>query len=280
LWWAGKSKIWGSISDAYESFDPGVEGDSGVINRSIGTGPVDNIEWMQSMGRLIIGTEDRELQAKTSSLEEPLTPTNFNLRDISGQGSAPIQGVKLDKRVLFTQKAGVRVMETGYSGQTLDYETGDHTKLIPEIGEPGLSRMAVQRQPDTRLHCVRGATDGTVGLLVTDPLEDVKAWVDVESSGGVNGIIEEVAVLPAAGEDAVYYIVKREIDGSTKRYLERWATEWDAIVALPLQTFDWTTHPDVPPLPDRLTIQPSGYIGWLEMYWDHLATIENVGLYS
>ena len=227
LWQAGKAKIWGSVSDAYESFDPGVVGDSGAINRSIGTGPVDDIQWIESMGRLIVGTDDRELQAKTSSLEEPLTPTNFSLRDVSSQGSAPIQAVKLDKRLLFVQKAGVRVMETGYNGQTLDYETGDRSQLIPEIGEPGLSRLAVQRQPDTRVHCVRGATDGTVGLLVSDPAENVAAWVDIESSGGVNGIIEEVVVLPSPGEDAVYYMVKREIDGSTVRYLERWSQEWD-----------------------------------------------------
>ncbi|KKL68635.1 hypothetical protein LCGC14_2123010, partial [marine sediment metagenome] len=202
-------------------------GDSGAINRSIGTGPVDDIQWIESMGRLIVGTDDRELQAKTSSLEEPLTPTNFSLRDVSSQGSAPIQAVKLDKRLLFVQKAGVQVMETGYNGQTLDYETGNRSQLVPEIGEPGLSRLAVQRQPDTRVHCVRGATDGTVGLLVSDPAENVAAWVDIESSGGVNGIIEEVVVLPSPGEDAVYYAVKREINGSTVRYLERWSQEWD-----------------------------------------------------
>lgn len=228
LWQAGKAKIWGSVSDAYESFGPAVTGDSGVINRSIGTGPVDEIQWIESMGRLIVGTDDRELQAKTSSLEEPLTPTNFSLRDVSSQGSAGIQAVKLDKRLLFAQKAGVRVMETGYNGQTLDYETGDRSQLIPEIGEPGLSRMVVQRQPDTRVHCVRGATDGTVGLLVSDPAENVAAWVDIESSGGVNGIIEEGVVLPSPGEDAVYYAIKREINGSTVRYLERWSQEWDA----------------------------------------------------
>lgn len=37
LWWGGKTKIIGSISDAYESFDEDIEGDSAVINRSIGS---------------------------------------------------------------------------------------------------------------------------------------------------------------------------------------------------------------------------------------------------
>ncbi|HDZ73695.1 MAG TPA: hypothetical protein ENH55_13200 [Aurantimonas coralicida] len=227
LYWAGKAKIWGSISDAYESFDPDVEGDSGVINRSIAFGAVDNIEWLASLGRLIIGTGMRELQAKTGSLDEPITPSNFNLRDISNQGSGNVQAVKVDKRLLSVQQGGVRVMETGYSGESLDYETADRTVLVPEMGEPSIARMAVQRQPDTRIHCVRGATDGTVAVLVSDPAEDVTAWIDIETgdADGINGVIEEVAVLPDSVEDAVYYIVRREINGSTVRYLEKWAQE-------------------------------------------------------
>src|SRR3990167_44138 len=85
LWWAGKGKIWGSVSDAYESFDPDEEGDAGPINRAIGSGGVDEIPWLSSLGRLIVGTDGRELQAKTGSLDEPLTPSNFNLTDVSNQ---------------------------------------------------------------------------------------------------------------------------------------------------------------------------------------------------
>ena len=230
LWWAGKSKIWGSVSDAYESFDPSVSGDSAPINRSIASGPVDNIKWLMSLTRLLVGAEGSERQAKTSSLEEPLTPSNFNLRDISTQGSANVQAVQIDKRCLFVQQGKVRVMETGYSGNSLDYETADRTTLVPEMGEPSIKRMAVQRQPDTRVHCVRGSTDGTVALLVSDPAEDVTAWCDIETgdADGVNGVIEDVAVLPDSVEYAVYYSVKRFINGTTVRYIERLAQESDA----------------------------------------------------
>jgi hypothetical protein len=40
LWWSAASRgIWGSISDGFESFDEAVEGDSGPINRDVGSGP-------------------------------------------------------------------------------------------------------------------------------------------------------------------------------------------------------------------------------------------------
>lgn len=229
LWWAGKSKIWGSVSDAFESFNPDTEGDSGPINRSIATGGVDTVQWLRSLGRLIVGTESRELQAKTGSIDEPLTPTNFNLRDISGQGSAPVQAVKLDTGLLFVQTSKTRVMQTVYASDILDYKTLHRTILVPEIGEPSIARMAVQRQPDTRVHCVRGDTDGTVAMLIDDPIEEVSAWVDIASTAAA-GFIEDVAILPGAGlgEDQVYYVVRRTINGTVQRYLEKFAFESQA----------------------------------------------------
>jgi hypothetical protein len=224
LWWAGKAKVWGSISDAYESFDPEEEGDSGPINRSIATGAVDKIEWLGSLGALIIGAQGREISAKTNSLEAPLTPTNFNLRDVSQQGSAGVQAVKIDSEYAFVQKSQERVYGLGYTTDSvsLTYQSEDMTVLVPEMGRPSIVRMAVQRQPDTRIHCLR--SDGTVALLVHDKAEDVAAWIDVETCGTV----EDVAVLPSTGEDAVYYLTRRELNDSTGLFLEKWAQEVEA----------------------------------------------------
>ena len=221
--WAGKSKLWASVSDAFENFDADTVGDSGPINKTIGEGPIDTIEWLLSLTRLMIGAQGQEFQAKTSSLEEPLTPTNFSLRDIATQGSAGVQAVKVDQRAYFVQQGGTRVFEIGVNQASLEFDAQDRTILVPEIGEPSIVRAAVQRQPDTRLHCVR--SDGTVGVFVRDPAENVLCWIDVESSGGVGGAVEDVAILPGTVEDKVYYLVRREIDGSTKRYLEKWAQE-------------------------------------------------------
>jgi hypothetical protein len=240
LWWAGKARIWGSISDAYENFDPDEEGDGGAINKIIGSGPVDKIEWIGSLGTLIVGSQGEELHAKTNSLEQPLTPTNFNLRDVSTQGSAGVPPVKIDSRMVFVQKSGLRVYEIGYSIDALSYNTREVSTLVPEIGEPGLARMAVQRQPDTRVHCVRTSTDGTVALLLSDKAENITAWIDVETgdADGFNGRIEDVVILPSTGDDAVYYPVRREINGSTQLYLEKMAQEHEA-GATPIKA--WTS---------------------------------------
>jgi hypothetical protein len=225
LGWAGRDSVQLSVSDAFDSFDPETIGDSAPMDRSIGSGPVDNINWMLSLQRLILGAQMSEFSVRSSSLDEPLTPTNFNIKAASTQGSSPVQAVKIDQRGIYIQRGGVRVYELAFGQSYIDYESTHLSALIPEIGEPGIVRMAVQRQPDTRVHFVR--SDGTVAVLIFDPLEQVLCWLEIET----DGLVEDAVVLPGdAGdeEDFVYYSVKRTINGATKRYLETWAFESEA----------------------------------------------------
>jgi hypothetical protein len=207
LWWAGK-KIWGSVSDAFDSFDEDLEGDAGPINRTIGSGPIDNMNWLLPMQRLLLGAEGSEISIRSTTFDEPLSPTNFNLKAASTQGSAPVPAVKIDSRGIFVQRGGSRVYELAFDSQAFDYGATDLTTLTPEMGLPGIVAMAVQRQPDTRIHCLR--SNGTVALAVIDRVENVLSWQEVITSG----VIEEVVTLPGpsgVAEDSVYYVVQRAL---------------------------------------------------------------------
>lgn len=230
LWWVGKDKAIGSISDAFTSFDPNFEGDAGPIQRSVGSGPVDTFNWALPLQRLLIGGQGAEFSCRSTSFDEPLTPTNFNLKRASNQGSSPVPAVAIDSRGIFVQRGGTRVFELAFDGNTYDYSSSDVSALVPEIGSGGVTgvrivRIGVQRQPDTRVHCVR--SDGTAAVLVYDRVENVTCWLEI-TSVGASGLIEDVLVLPGdAGqeEDQVYYTVMRTVNGSEVRYRERWAKE-------------------------------------------------------
>jgi hypothetical protein len=223
LWWTGKNGIFASISDAFASHDPDYEGDAGPINRTIGSGPVDVINWLLPLQRLVVGAQGAEHSIKSTSFDEPITPTNFQIKGSTTQGSAARAAVKVDSRGVFIQRGGARVMELAFNPEIYDYAATDLTALVPDIAKGNrFLGIAVQRQPDTRLHCWR--QDGTVAMAIFDRTENVLCWFEVET----DGVVEHVAVLPGDEgdeEDHVYYAVRRTINGSDVRYLERWAFE-------------------------------------------------------
>jgi hypothetical protein len=217
LWWAGNDFMYGSISDAYEDFDADYEGDAGPIVRSIGEGPVENIAWLLPLNRLMVGTTstaanvaalkidgNNPLSGRSSSFDEPLTPTNFNLKNTSVGG-------------MFVQRSRQRLLSLNFDVNESDYMPEDLTIAVPDLNEAGIAHIAVQYMPDMRVHCVRD--DGTVAIMVRDKAENVICWVEFET----DGYVEDVYVLPGDLEDLVYYTVRRTINGSTVRYHEKWA---------------------------------------------------------
>lgn len=224
LWWGGKDKISGSVSDAYESYDDTIEGNSGPIVRSIGSGPVDRINWLLALQRLVLGAETSEKIVRSNSLDEPLSPTVFNIKTPSTRGSTAVNPIKVDESGFFARNN--RLFQLEYDPGSFDYKTVDMTSAVPEIGESGFVKLAVQRYPDTRIHGVKN--DGTAAILIFDRNEDMKCWIDITT----DGIIEDVIVKPAisdAIEDTVYYIVKRTINGATVRYREKFALESECV---------------------------------------------------
>lgn len=221
LWWAGNDRIYGSISDAFDSFDDEQEGDSGPISRSLGSGPVDSINWLLPLGQLIVGTQGSEMVAKSSNIEEPLTPTAFRLAPVSTQGSrARVPAARVDTSGIFVQRCGSRVYEVLPDNGGFTYASRELTSIVPEIGQPGIRRVAIARQPDTRVYCVRD--DGKCAVLVFDPVEEVNCWVLLETQGR----FEDVAVLPGPIEDQVYFVVNRLDNWPGNRFVEVLAPDY------------------------------------------------------
>lgn len=225
LWWAGKDRIIGSASDALESYDEEIEGDSAPINVVIGSNGNDIINWLLPLFRLVVGGEIAERSARSTSLDEPLTPANFTLKKDSTRGSSPVEAIEVDQSGFFVRNN--RLFHLAASDRVdAAYQAKDTTLIAPEVGTSGFMRLAVQRYPDTRLHVLRN--DGKVALFVFDELEEVQCWQIIETSG----IIEDVFVLPAEAnqdEDKVYYVVKRTIDGTDVRHICKWSVESECV---------------------------------------------------
>ncbi len=217
LWWAGADKWWGSVSDDYSNFDYDATGDAAPIDQSIGAGPIANINWLVSIDHLLAGADTSVITAMSDAIESPLTPSNFTLRRSVTNGSYQIQAVPVDQRVVYVDQSGRKIYELIYDIRLYNYKPTDLTRLNPDIGLPGFTAMAVQRQPDTRINLIR--TDGILVSFIYDVDDDVQAFWRVQT----NGSYESIAVLPGSREDSVYVVVNRTINGQAVRYLEKFA---------------------------------------------------------
>jgi hypothetical protein len=225
FWFSGGGiPIAGSRSGQF--YDYGVEdrlgnalGDSGAILEDFGEGPSDRINWALPLTRLICGRETSIASIRSSSFDEPLTGTNFSVKDCATQGAARVRALKVDKRGVFVQQAGNRVYVVEFDAQAMDYSAHDLTRLNHDVALPGLLDAAVARQPDTVAYFPR--TDGQCAALLYDPDDEVVAWTRIQTFG----VIECVRVLPAEDgpDDEVYFVVKRVINGNTRRFIEKLA---------------------------------------------------------
>lgn len=215
---AGRDRFWTSVSDAYASFadtEPsGQTGDASAISRSIGYGPVATINWLVSLSRLIAGAEGSEISIRSSSIDAPLTPTGgLTMKDCSTQGSARVAALKCDTRGIFVQKAGQALYQLMYDVNAQDYQAVNLNRMHPDLNlRNPITRIVIQRQPDTRIHCLR--QDGTVAVLLFEPTEEVVGWYRVETAG----VVKDIVVLPGAIEDKVHYAVDRGQGIMLERY--------------------------------------------------------------
>jgi hypothetical protein len=227
LWWFAEDQIWGSRSNNYVSYaqeDHFGEalGDSGAIIARLGSGPVDTIPWGISVLRLLIGREQSVDSARSSSFDQPLTPSAFSVKSCSTNGADRLPPVKIDQRAIYVQQSHRRVFELAYDFGKQDYASRDMTRLNIDIGKPGFIDVDVMHQPDDTIFFVRN--DGQVAVLLDNEDEEVVAWWRLQTLGTV----ENVCVLPSDSiEDNVYFIVRRTINGTTRRFIEKLALRDD-----------------------------------------------------
>jgi len=205
VWWAGKNKLWGSVSDDYTSFNRDTTnlGDSASIQRTIGFGPVDTVLWLSPSTRLIMGLASDEISVRSSSYGEVLTQANVNLKAGSSRGVANIDPLIIDGSVYYVQRSDKRLNALAYDIQTDSHQAVDLMTLHQDIASTGIVRIAVTRFPETRIFIVLGNGDLLVYLM--DAAENVAAWSRVTTDGD----FKDVYVLPSSDEDRVYFSVYR-----------------------------------------------------------------------
>lgn len=173
------------------------------------------IAWLRADKALLIGAADAEYAAtriQGSAIPQILRQSKY--------GSGAVRPVEAASRLLFVQRAGLKLRELVYSFQTDRYEAPDLTVMADHIGWPGIVDVAYQQEPHSLVWAQRG--DGTLALMVYSPTQSVKGWARRPLGG--DGVVEALRTMPnPEGEaDQLWLSVNR--DGV--RTIERLAPFW------------------------------------------------------
>ena len=225
--------IYFSKSGDYENMDANIGGtvaDDDAVVYTIASNQVNAIRFLSPTRTLIIGTAGGEFAVYGGGDNDAITPTNIIIKKQSNYGGANVDAVPVGNATLFLQRAKRKIRELAYNFDVDGYIAPDLTILAEHITKGGITQMAYQEEPLSIVYAVR--EDGELVALTYQRDQQVVAWhrhIFGGAFGTGNAVCESVAVIPTdLDEYEVYVIVKRTINGATKRYVEV------------LNTFDFT----------------------------------------
>ena len=219
-----------SKSGDYENMDDNYHGtvaaDDAMIY-TIASNQVNVIQSLKATRTLIILTSGGEFTLNSDSTGTAVSPTNINIKKQSNYGASNIDALSVGNATLFVQRAKRKLRELAYNFDTDGYVAPDMTILAEDVTLSGLDELTYQQEPHSIIWGIRG--DGVLVGLTYQRSEQVVAWHQHKLGGSfgstTHGIVESVISISGnsynrTDEDQLWVIVKRTINGVTRRYVE------------------------------------------------------------
>ncbi|WP_321878477.1 hypothetical protein [Paraburkholderia bannensis] len=218
-----------SVSGDYENFQfkeaDATQDDDGMTNQ-LNARQLNTITWLIEQDNLLVGMNGEEWVVAPTSTASAVSPTNIQATRNSSYGSRSLVPLDVGGLAIFVQKAGRKVRDFDYDYSTNKYIATDTTKLADHISNgtdgtyTGIISIAYQQEPYSVVWAARA--DGTLIGMTYDREQgrsDVYGWHRHPMG---NGFVECVETLPSpdGSYDDVWMIVRRTINGVTKRYVE------------------------------------------------------------
>lgn len=213
--------FWGSQIGAFKNFDvanPVI--DSDAITATLISQQVNNIKAMVSMpGGLIMLTGGGAWQVSGGSANAPFTPASVTAAPQAYNGCSDIIPLVVNYDILYVQEKGAIVRDLSYNFYTNIYTGADITVLSNHMffGYQ-IVDWAYAEEPFKVIWTIRD--DGKMLSLTYLKDQEIQGWAQHDTEG----LFESVCTLTEGDEDAVYFVVRRYINGQWLRYIERMAS--------------------------------------------------------
>ena len=212
-------RVWMSKSGDYENFgvdkEAGTVTDDSAVTADLLSLQSFRITHMVAGNDLILLTEGNEW---TISGSETVTPTSITPKSQQSYGANEVIPIRSGNRIVYVQRRGSIVRDMGYNYDTDSYAGMDLTLLVRNLVRGyELTDSAFAQEPDSVVYFVR--SDGVLLALTYLHEQKVYGWSHIVTDGAV----ESVCAVSEGNRDIVYIVVKRTVEGSVVRYIERFA---------------------------------------------------------
>lgn len=212
--------VWLSVSSAYNNFSVSTPTkDDDAITLTIAAQRVNEVRHLMPLTSLIALTSGGEFTIGPGSQADPLTPSNIQTRPQGYRGAAHTAPLVVGNTVLYVQAQGGIIRDLGYD-YTSDSFTGNDLSVLANhlFSGRSIADWAYAQTPYSIIWAVRN--DGVLLGLTYMKEQKVWAWHRHDT----DGLFESVATIPEGNEDGVYVVVRRTVNGVTRRYIERFAS--------------------------------------------------------
>ena len=216
---AQPASFWGSRSDDFDNYAVGIAADD-AVEHTVASRQVNRLEWMaESNKALFIGTSGSELKATGSGGDNAVIGGNIIplIERIATNGVMAVQPAVARRTLLYPDRSRRKIFAIGfdiYSNGEVDQELTLGSEHITESGVR-LEHISYQKRLTPRLLFCR--EDGTLVSMTYYPEQKVSGF----TRRTTQGTFESKAVIPVTqAGDQIWAIVKRTINGVTKRYVE------------------------------------------------------------
>lgn len=222
-------KFWGSVIQEFENFDEGEADDADAVSYEIATEQVNAIRWFSSGSKSAqLGTSGASFSASSGSSNSPITPSSIVVQRDTNYGAAALQPKRLGSYIYYLQRNLMTLRELGYDYYLDSQIALDKTLVSDHILRDGggAKDMDHQQSPNNRLWITRN--DGQLAVFTRNVKQEVEGWSRLISGSDSRGAgtFESVGIMPEdEGDDQIWVIVKRYINGSYVKYVEYFMPE-------------------------------------------------------
>lgn len=218
LVWARDQIVWMSVAGDYENMqarDAGRQLTDSAIALPIPSRRGNPVLWLETLEiGLVVGTGSDEWLVGPASRNDVLGPLNISANPAGTIGSRAVPALRIFDSIIFAQRSGKRL-------RALRYVQGDGAiyadlNAYADHVTPGFVSTAYVQEPYSMIAGV--GSDGSFSAVTYYPEQQVLGWW----RRPMNGTVECVQSIPSpdADRDDLWLIVRRTINGATRRYVE------------------------------------------------------------